>query len=238
MPYMKTIQSLLLWAMGIIYFGILFVVVVLGIFLFGARKIYPLVRVLAKGLLYFMGLKIRGRGYERFDAGKSYLYMGNHESLFDIFAIPSTFPSFLVGVEAEYHFKIPVWGYLTKKWGNISISRRHLPNAIKTLNQTAELLKAGTSILILPEGHRTLTGRLGPFKKGPFYLAFSAKADILPFAFCGLFQYQNKLDWRLNTGTAEVRFGAPIPYETYKNDSIDDLKKRVRMAIMALKQEA
>jgi 1-acyl-sn-glycerol-3-phosphate acyltransferase len=235
---MKSFQSALRWILGLSYFGIMFLVLILGIALFDARKIYPFVRVLCNGLLRVMGLKIKGYGYDRFDSSKSYLYLGNHESLFDIFAIPATFPSYLVGVEAASHFKYPVWGYLAGKWGNIPITRRHLPEALKTLEKTAEVLNTGANIIILPEGHRTLTGKMGSFKKGPFHLALAAKADILPFAFCGLYQFQNKLDWRVNPGTAEVKFGAPIAYETYKNDSIDTLRKRVRLAIMELKQEA
>lgn len=235
---MKSLQSALLWLLGLSYFGGMFLVLTLGIAFFDARRIYPFARVLCNGLLLIMGLKIKGYGYDRFDPGKSYLYMGNHESLFDIFAIPTMFPSYLVGVEAASHFDMPIWGYLTRKWGNIPITRHHLQTAVKTLEKTAEVLNAGTNIIILPEGHRTLTGRMGPFKKGPFHLALAAKADILPFAFCGLYQFQNKLDWRIKPGTAEVRFGAPIAYETYKNDSIEALKKRVRLAIMKLKQEA
>jgi 1-acyl-sn-glycerol-3-phosphate acyltransferase len=153
--------------------------------LFSTKKIYPAVRILARMQLLIMGVNVRILGLENIDQKHSYIVMGNHESLFDIFALPAAVPMYWVGVEAASHFSLPFWGYLTRKWGNIPIQRKDKAEAIKALEKAKQVIKSGTSILILPEGHRTLTGKIAMFKKGPFHLAKEAKADILPFAFIG-----------------------------------------------------
>jgi len=232
---MKTIRSALLWSVGIIFFFFFFLIIAIGLIVFDPRTIYPAVRILARIQLLIVGLRVQVHGHDRFDRHRSYLIMGNHESLFDVFAIPTALPMHAVGIEADYHFSMPLWGYLTRKWGNIPITRENLTQAIKTLDHATQVLKAGTSIVALPEGHRTLTGKVGPFKKGPFHLALAAKADILPFAVSGLYEYRSKQGWQLSPRTARVAFGAPISYDSYKDDTVDQILRKVRQEIINLK---
>jgi 1-acyl-sn-glycerol-3-phosphate acyltransferase len=144
----------------------------------------------------------------------------------------------IIAVEAAYHFSWPLWGWLSKKWGNIPITRRNLPKAIKSLEKARKVVESGTSIVLLPEGHRTLSGEIGEFKKGPFYLAMEAKADILPFAMSGLFEFKRKYDWTLNPTTIYVIFGKPITFESFKDQSIDEIREKVRNTIVAIKQQS
>ena len=160
--------------------------------------------------------------------------MGNHQSLFDIFAIPAAVPMHFVAVEAASHFSFPIWGWLTRKWGNIPMPRKDLPKAIESIKKARKVIVSGTSIGILPEGTRTLTGEIGEFKKGPFHLALAAQADILPFALCGLFEYNNKLSWTLNPATVYVKFGRPIPYGSFKDSSVEELKDTVYNMIVGI----
>lgn len=70
----------------------------------------------------------------------SYIVTGNHESLFDIFALPAALPMHGMGVEAAYHFSLLLWGYLTRKWGNIPIQRKSIAGAAKALKKQNRLL--------------------------------------------------------------------------------------------------
>lgn len=234
---MKTISSSFLWIVGALFFLLLFIIVATGLLLFSSKKIYPLARILTRIQLLIIGAPVRVIGLEKFDHSKSYIIMGNHESLFDVFAIPTAIPMHIVAVEAAYHFSWPLWGWLTKKWGNIPITRRNLPKAIKSLEKARKVVQAGTSIVLLPEGHRTLSGEIGEFKKGPFYLAMEAKTDILPFAMSGLFEFKSKYDWTLNPTTIYVIFGKPITFESFKDQSIDEIREKVRNTIVAIKQQ-
>lgn len=213
-----------------------FVVVATGLFFFNAKTIFPLVQLLARSQLRIVGLRLKVLGLEHFEGGHAYLMLGNHESLFDAFAVPAAIPVHAVGIEAASHFKWPLWGYLTRKWGNLPAHRGNLTKAIKSLQKAADQIESGTPVIVLPEGHRTLTGRIGKFKKGPFHLAKVTKADILPFVLSGLYEFNNKHSWHLNPGTAYVVFGDPIPYRAVKHLSVEELGDRVRKRMIDLKK--
>ena len=232
---MRFIRSALLWATGALFFLGFFCIIALGMILFSPKKIYPTVRILARLQLLIMGVNLKILGLENVDPAHSYLVMGNHQSLFDLFAVPAALPMHAVGVEAAYHFTLPLWGYLTRKWGNIPIQRKDKTKAIKAIEKAKQVIKSGTSIVILPEGHRTRSGKIEAFKKGPFHLAKEAKADILPFAFVGLYEFNRKHSWQLNPQTVSVAFGKPIPYASFKDLTIDALKEHVRDKIIELK---
>ena len=231
-----SLWSASLWTVGALFFLVFFSLIAIGMTLFSPKTIYPAVRILARMQLLIMGVNVKILGLENIDQKHSYIVMGNHESLFDIFAMPAALPMHLVCVEAAYHFSLPLWGYLTRKWGNIPIQRKNKTKAIKALQKAKQVIKSGTSIVILPEGHRTLTGKIETFKKGPFHLAKEAKADILPFAFIGLYEFNNKNSWLLHPQTVSVVFGKPMPYASFKDLTIDTLKEQVRDKIIELKK--
>lgn len=187
-------------------------------------------------MIRMMGIRLAVSGQDHIDPDKTYLMMGNHQSLFDLFVIPVAIPTPFVGVEAAYHFSIPLWGNLIRRWGNIPISRNDLNKAIQSLEKAKETIASGTSILVLPEGHRTLNGKIGTFKKGPFHLARKAGADILPFAVNGLFDYNPKKTVVLRPGKVRVTIGKPIAYAAFKDDPVDVLKERIRRTIIDLGQ--
>ncbi|MCF8080489.1 MAG: 1-acyl-sn-glycerol-3-phosphate acyltransferase [Desulfobacterales bacterium] len=226
--------SSLLWAAGLVWFLVCFSVLSFGLSISSPRRLFPVVGVLTKILLRIMGAPVAVSGQQRLDPKRAYLFLGNHQSLFDLFALPAALPSFAVGVEAASHFTLPLWGSLTRRWGNIPIPRRNRAKAITVLDAARSRLQSGTSIVILPEGHRTRNGKLGDFKMGPFHLALAAKADIVPFAMCGLFRFQPKGRFLLQPGPVTVVFGPPIPYASVRDLSAAQLRDRVREEIAIL----
>ncbi len=232
---MKIIKSILLWTAGTLYFLLIFPVLSFLIITGDPDRVYQIVRKFFKVMLFLVRLKLLVSGYENFDREKNYLIMGNHESLFDVFAVPIAIPMRIIAVEAAGHFKIPLWGYITKKWGNIPIMRKNLKEAIKSLEKARNIIKKNVSLVVLPEGGRTITGDIKEFKKGPFYLALEARTDILPFAMSGLYEFKSKNSWLINPGEARIIFGEPIPYQSFKNLSVEELRELVRERIVELK---
>ena len=233
---MKKISSIWLWFIGSLFFSFSFLILVFCMFLLPPPKTYKVVRFLFKILIRIMRIKLIVSGKENIESNHSYLIMGNHESLFDNFVIPAAIPLCFVGVEAAHHFSLPVWGYLIRKWGNIPIQRYNLKNAISSLDIAKQRLLSGTSIGILPEGHRTLTGKIAPFKKGPFHLAKQACADILPFGINGLYNYNQKGHLIINPGVVKVNIGSPLPYDEFKDLSVEELRKTMYDRICDLSQ--
>jgi 1-acyl-sn-glycerol-3-phosphate acyltransferase len=222
---MKKLISTGLWIAGGSFFLLSFCILVICLVFLPRETTFQIARKLFHILIRIMGIKLTVYGMKHIKMGEPYLIMGNHQSLFDVFVVPSAIPICFVGVEAAYHFYLPVWGYLVRKWGCIPIERKNLEKAILSLDLARETLASGMSIGVLPEGHRTRTGEMGPFKKGPFHLAKEAKATILPFGTLGLFEYNPKGSFILNPGNVTVNIGRPIPYEVFRDLSVEELKQ-------------
>ncbi len=216
--------SIFLWAVGSLFFIPVFFIVVLSIFFLPRKKTADISRILSRILIRLMGIRLKVSGQGGIQPGRRYLIMGNHQSLFDLFVIPAAIPVCFVGVEAARHFSYPIFGYLIKKWGNIPIQRKNLKQARESLRIAAKTIEAGMNIVILPEGGRTLTGKMKPFKKGPFHLAKAAGADILPYGVKGLYQYNKKGSYLLTPGEVVVTIGPPVSYEKIKDYSVEELR--------------
>jgi 1-acyl-sn-glycerol-3-phosphate acyltransferase len=99
---------------------------------------------------------------------------------------------------------------------------------------TENSLKKGKSIIILPEGHRTLDGNLGPFKKLPFHLAKQAGVPIIPIGLSGLFELKHKGSWLIRPRPIAIKFGQHIPPEKIDTLSTEELRDFVREKIQDL----
>ena len=234
---MNTFRSAMLWAVGVSFFVAIFAVLSIGLFVLPRERVFALARYLFHLQTRIMGIKLRVSGLEHIDPGRTYLIMGNHQSLFDLFVVPAAIPLTYVALEAAYHFSLPLWGSLVTRWGCIPIHRHDLEKAKESLETARQRLRSGDSIIVLPEGHRTLTGRMSPFKKGPFHLARQAGADILPFAIRGLFDYNSKGAFHLNPKPVEVAIGRPLPYDSIADMTVEALRDRVRGVIAELAGE-
>jgi len=231
---MAFLRSLCLWSAGTLFFMLTFCLLAVSLMILPRAVTFGLARRLFSVLIRIMGIRLKVTGAEYLDPGRTYLLMGNHESLFDLFVIPAAIPLTFTGVEAARHFRIPVWGYLIRKWGCIPIERGNPEQAIKSLALAKQTLDSGLSIAILPEGHRTRTGKLGPFKKGPFHLAKAAQATLVPFGISGLYEFQQKGGFLITPGQVNVRIGRPIPSHEYAHLSVDELRNLMFQKIQAL----
>jgi 1-acyl-sn-glycerol-3-phosphate acyltransferase len=228
---------MLLWAVGSAFFGFSFAVLSVGLFILSRERVFALARRFFTLQTRIMGIRLAVTGLEHMDRAKTYLIMGNHQSLFDLFVIPAALPGIYTAVEAAYHFSIPLWGSLITRWGCIPIHRNDLEKAKDSLDMARRRLREGTSIIILPEGHRTRTGRMGAFKKGPFHLARQAGADILPFAISGLYEYNAKGAFHLNPKPVRVAIGPAISFDTFADMTPEQLRDHVRGVIADLAGE-
>jgi 1-acyl-sn-glycerol-3-phosphate acyltransferase len=175
----------------------------------------PLIKLLCRACLVPFGIRVRVTGRERLSESESVLYMANHVSILDPILLFAAIPGRVRGVELEDHFSWPIWGSITRRIGNIPISHRNTAAAIASLDRAAKALRGGTSIVILPEGHRTRTGEPGPFMRGPFRLASQTSATIVPVALRDLYDRKNVHSPRMHPGTVTVAFGRALPPAEY-----------------------
>jgi len=231
---MKHLISLYCWTSGGIYFFFLCIVTILLTFIFSPRQLDPWLKKRLRFLFKLMFIKVESEGTEVINKGQNYLFMANHVSLFDIPLFAGYIPTFVRGVEALRQFKWPLYGWAIRRLGNIPIDRKNIHASIKSIKATEIELKKGQSILILPEGHRTLDGRLRVFKRLPFHLAKEADVPIIPIGTSGLFELKNKGSWLIQPHPVKIKFGEPIPLERIQSQSIEELSHYVRTRIEEL----
>jgi 1-acyl-sn-glycerol-3-phosphate acyltransferase len=128
-------------------------------------------------------LDVRGR--ENLEPGKTYLVMSNHQSHYDVPVLFHVIGKNIRMITKEELFKIPIFGKAMAEAGFISINRQNRQSAMRSLKIAKEKMDAGTHVWIAPEGTRSKTGALGPFKKGGFALAMDAGLMILPVTISG-----------------------------------------------------
>jgi len=184
--------------------------------------------------LKIMFIKVEVEGAEKLDKNQSYIFMPNHVSLFDMPVLAGYIPNIMRAVEAEENFKIPVYGMLVRKAGNIPISRKNIHSSIKTIKVAFSNLKSGTSITLFPEGHRTLTGELGEFTKLPFFMAKEANIPIVPMGLSGLFSVKSKNTWMVEPGVVKVKFGDIISLDEMESMSTVELRNFVKEKVSGL----
>jgi len=199
-----------------------------------SNKLHKLARVIAWSVIISGGQWLRIRGNVPLKENGPYLYLFNHQSIFDAFMIVASTGHYFTGVGAVEQFSYPVWGFLAKKYGLIPIERKKIHSALGSLAAVETALQNGISAGIAPEGTRTLTGELGSFKKGAFHVAKNTGITIIPVALIGAFEAKNKNDWRVKPGVLSTRFGDPITKKNYDELSVEELRDLVRLKISEL----
>jgi 1-acyl-sn-glycerol-3-phosphate acyltransferase len=185
----------------------------------------------AKGILKVCGVKVIVNGLENVDSNVPRVYMNNHQSFFDIFALLACLPVHFKFILKQELMKIPLLGPAMKKAGYISIDRANPRKAIKSMDEAAEKIRKGASVVIFPEGTRSLDGQLLPFKKGGFILALKSGCDIVPVTIDGSHRIAPKGSLRINRGSFNLHIGKPIPVSGYTKKNIGELMDRVRLEI-------
>lgn len=139
----------------------------------------------AHNIVVNAGIELEVRGREHLARGATFLVMSNHQSLYDIPVLFEVIGSNIRMITKRELFRVPVFGKALEAGGFIAIDRSDRNAAIRSLEQARALLASGTHVWIAPEGTRSRTGELLPFKKGAFYLALEAQLPILPVTLSG-----------------------------------------------------
>jgi len=130
-------------------------------------------------------------------------------------------------------FNIPLFGLAMRRCGYIPIDRSDRRKAMHSMNVAAKRISDGASVIVFPEGTRTLDGQLQEFKKGGFLIAIKAQVPIVPVAINGSFAVMSKSSLRIHGGTVEMQIFPPIATAGMKNADCDDLMRATRQPIAA-----
>lgn len=159
-----------------------------------------------------------------------YVVVSNHESFADILLI-SNLPWEMKWLSKAELFRIPLLGWMMRLAGDVPIRRGFGPSAVEAIEQCRRILRNHVSVMIFPEGTRSTTGRMLPFKDGAFRLAVEAGVPVLPLVVAGSGTALPKRGWKMGRSDAEVRVLEPVPTEGLTADDVAGLRNRVRKMI-------
>lgn len=223
------------WTLFVCFFGTLE-----ALFHWGNRDYFsPAVHFLADGVLKITGIRFDCEGTENLGKHVPAVYLGNHQSFFDVIAYGAVVPERTVPIGKKEIMNLPFVGWWFVGKGAILIDRQNRKSAFSELDKAVDTMKKEkVSIGILPEGTRNRTGEgMLPFKKGAFHVAIRAQAPLVPIVFCNI---KHLISWETKTfksGTLYMRTLPPIPTEGLTLDDIDPLIEKTRNQMIAAYEE-
>jgi 1-acyl-sn-glycerol-3-phosphate acyltransferase len=181
------------------------------------------------------GVKVIVDGAENIPRDQPIIFMGNHQSNFDILSLFQAIPVRFNWLAKEELFKIPLFGRSMQAAGYIPVNRNDSRDSLRSLDKAARLVSNGTSIAIFPEGTRSNDGKLLPFKRGGFILAAKAGVPIIPFSIIGSMKINPPDNFLyLKPGIIRIKFSPPVLTMITDGEKQQvSIMDQVRMAIAA-----
>jgi 1-acyl-sn-glycerol-3-phosphate acyltransferase len=188
-------------------------------------------RLWCRAILRAAGVTMRIHGAENVPRNEARIYVANHVSWFDVFALASYLPRYRFIAKKEL-FKLPIFGPAIRSTAAIEIDRGNRKAAFQAYETAARDVKEGLSVVVYPEGTRGRSYELRPFKKGPFVLAIAAQVPVVPTIIHGTIAIQPKGSFRIRPGAIDLHFLEPIPTTGLVYSDRDALMQKVwkRMA--------
>lgn len=234
MKIFRYIYTVYAWLIGGSIFVIIALSGIIGMSLTSPQKYNPVFKAMIKFMFRAIFIRVKVVLPDNFDKNKAYVYMPNHVSLLDSPLMAAYLPQYVSALEAKEHFNWPLYGWLTKTYQNIPINRQSVPESLKSVGIAKQKLKSGISIIVFPEGSRTMTGKMGRFKKLPFHLAQDAGVSIVPLGVSGIFDINHKGTLLLKPGKILMKFEKPIDVEQVKKTEVPKLMEEVKEQIQSL----
>jgi 1-acyl-sn-glycerol-3-phosphate acyltransferase len=225
-------RTLLLWVVGIPITMALFVLVLLSA-LVDRRGVlvHSIGAFWCRIVLALSGVKVSVTGAGSLPTDRPVIILSNHQGAFDIPVLQGYLPLQYRWLAKTSLFKIPVIGWTMWLAGYIGIERESATKAFKSLRRAAEKVKDGTSVLAFPEGTRSETGELLPFKKGVALLVSMSGVDVVPVAVKGTAGVMRRGSYSVTPARVTLKIGEPFSTGGMK---AKDINKRAREAIAAL----
>jgi 1-acyl-sn-glycerol-3-phosphate acyltransferase len=229
------LRSAVLWILsGLHFFVTAPLLVFLGIFL-DPHKHDWLQRSFCRRIVFISGARVKVMCSPRFDPQRTCFFMVNHVNLFDPFVLYCAIPQYVRGWELESHFKIPAYGWLMKRFGNVPVPDVRRPSDLKRMwRLTQDAIDRGTSLIIFPEAKRTRDGHVDVFEEGGFRVAQQLGIPIVPVSLVGSIKHHRTGHWMLWSATITVHLHDVIETRGMTKKDVPALCNRVHEIISAL----
>jgi 1-acyl-sn-glycerol-3-phosphate acyltransferase len=200
-------------------------------------RVLDLARAWSGWVTTFAGVKIVVENRGNLVPDQPYVFMANHASSLDIWAVFVAIPRRIRLIAKKQLARIPFFGRVMWAGRFIFIDRKNGVAARRSIEVAGQRIHDGVSVLLFPEGTRTRDGSLGPFKKGGFHLAAKAGVPIVPVALQGTRELMPRGSLLLRSGSMKVIIGEPIATQGLSDEDRANLGERVRGVVESMLRE-
>lgn len=172
-------------------------------------------------MLAITGVDVEVQGEHHLWAHRPSVFMFNHQSILDGYVLLHLLRRGFTGIAKQEAAKMPLLGQILRGLDFAFIDRSNSRNAIETMKPAVDRLRLGMSVVIAPEGTRSLTPRLGRFKKGAFHMAMQADAAVVPVVIRNSYQVMTRGSLLFRPGTVQVCVLPPVDVATWKVEDLD-----------------
>ena len=173
-------------------------------------------------------------GLDAIDTSKPHLYVVNHLSAMDIPVLYASLPfAFRILAKREL-FRYPFLGWHLRRSGQIPVDVGSARSSIRSIKGAIDALKAGTPLLVFPEGGRTPDGHIMPFQRGSFYAAIKAQVEVIPMALIGTFETLPMNTYHVKPRPLRLVVGQPISTAGYTTHDMEKLATQAQNAVEGL----
>jgi len=227
-----------MYTVGIIMILIIFLTQLTLRIFFKPQKTFPIISFLLRLTFKLLFIKLEINYENVIPKDKPYIFMANHTSFWDVFVAGATSPVYVSALEADSHFRWPIYGLIIKAYGQIPINRSN-PRASwnSYLKAIEKIHKEKISIIVFPEGTRSRDGRLQKFKKIPFKFVKEAKVDLVPVGYINVNSLSPMTNFWIQPTKIKVNFGTIIPKEKIEQLSVEELQTYVYERIKILSEQ-
>ena len=180
-------------------------------------------------ILKTTGVRVSVTGGEKLDPRRSYVLAANHQSIYDIPILFASIPLQLRIVAKASLGSIPFLGWHLRRTGHLLVNRKNPgPDIVEKMRR---LVSEAHSLIVFPEGTRSVDGRVGRFKKGPFVVAIDAGLPVVPVSVIGSRHVMTKGRLMVRPGLVQVTIHEPVPTVGVARQEVVAFAERVRGAV-------
>ena len=210
--------------------------IIFSFFDWSGRPIAWVAKQWSKLLLFISGIPYTVNGLDHLDPDQQYVFTANHESAFDILLVYAALPHKLVFLAKTELKKIPFLGWAMVLGKHIFVDRKNHKAALASMDIAKDSLKKyPRSIMIFPEGTRSLDGQMKPFKRGGTILAIETGLPVVPVAICGTFDVIKKGSFNIQPKKIGLVIGHPVPTTGLSIDDRNTVTESLRQQVVNLK---